>query len=512
MRAIGAAVVAAILVFGCGSNGGGTNGGGSVGTTPPPPPPSTSRVTVTLIGTGSGRVTSNPAGIDCPAGACNMTVTAGTAVGLGAQPDGNSSFTGWGGGCSSNGGCSVATSSDVTVWANFTANAPPPPPPPPPPGPPPQCAGISAPDAVAMLQYAAHPQGSVACLPGLGDANGTLDFPMVFSDANSHGSLIDFVTDANVFLREQYYISEGPNFLQQPSGLASAGTPGHMYPYNPAVRMGRWDSAGNWVGDAVWHAKSFASAGDPAGGVLLAGDLSSDPYTTSPAYQHEAVMFSGGGGPFRVKWGPQLLASSGTVFGAGVDILGRSIVITDGGAQFGSGAISAQWFDMNGTPLTGEFVLVTGFVAGIATWFESSPLIGGGVEVRRMDSDMTGLHAHTLVLVASGAAAVQPPPVWMTARPDTRLQIARGRHAYAALPYGAANTACTQKLEVLASDGTSCGSRDYPIAAGTCNTQDLTLAHDGTVMQQLPRAMETVTDPVRGWHTCTWRYWTGAIR
>ena len=469
-----------------------------------PPPPGSARVMVTFTGTGSGRVTSSPAGIDCP-GTCAMTVTAGSMLSLSAQADANSTFTAWGGGCNGSGGCSVTASSDVSVWAIFTANNPPPGGG----GGGPQCAGISAPDAVLMQQYVLHPNGSMACVGGLGDAGGLLAFPSEFNDPNSHGSLIDFVSENNVFLREVYSNSEALHPIQQPGGLASAGDAGHMYPYQPTIRMGRWDTSGNWLGDAVWFAKNFASAGDPAGGVLLAGDLSSEAATTTPTLHHEVVMFNGGGQAFGVKWGPQPLASGGPVFGAGVDNLGRSIVITGGG----NGTITAQWFDKNGTPLTGEFVLVTGFTPGQNTWFETSPLIDSGVEVRRMDTDYaTGMHAHALALVVSGASTVQPPPTWMIARPDTRLQIARGGKAYAVLPYGAPNVLCTQKVEVVASDGTSCGSRDFPIATGNCFTQDLTMAEDGTVLQQLPAAMESVTDPIRNYHTCTWRWWTRAVK
>jgi hypothetical protein len=36
------------------------------------------------------------------------------------------------------------------------------------------------------------------------------------------------------------------------------------------------------------------------------------------------------------------------------------------------------------------------------------------------------------------------------------------------------------------------------------------MAADGTIIQLLPTAMETVTDPIRAYHTCTWRWWTQA--
>jgi len=99
----------------------------------------------------------------------------------------------------------------------------------------------------------------------------------------------------------------------------------------------------------------------------------------------------------------------------------------------------------------------------------------------------------------------------LVARPDTRPQIARGGRAYAMLPFGANGVACNQRLEVVAPDGTSCGATDYPIAAGTGDTRDLTVAADGTVIQGLPLSMEA-WNPLDSRHSCSWRYWPGAVK
>jgi hypothetical protein len=101
----------------------------------------------------------------------------------------------------------------------------------------------------------------------------------------------------------------------------------------------------------------------------------------------------------------------------------------------------------------------------------------------------------------------------MTARPNARLQLTRGGRAYAVLPLGAVDVPCTQSLEVVAPDGTSCGARDYPIAAGTCTTRDLALGADGTVIQSLPDSLETRAGSSAGTvQTCTWRWWSGALK
>jgi hypothetical protein len=99
----------------------------------------------------------------------------------------------------------------------------------------------------------------------------------------------------------------------------------------------------------------------------------------------------------------------------------------------------------------------------------------------------------------------------MVSRRDVKLQIARGGKAYAALPLGAKSVLCTQRVDVIAPDGISCDATDYAIAAGTCDTFDLSLGADGTIVQQLPSAMEQ-TNTVVGGRTCTWRWWPAALR
>lgn len=70
-------------------------------------------------GTGSGTVTSDPAGIDCGS-ACNALFAEDTEVELTAAPASGSTFTGWSGsGCSGTGTCTVTMSESRTVVAGF---------------------------------------------------------------------------------------------------------------------------------------------------------------------------------------------------------------------------------------------------------------------------------------------------------------------------------------------------------------------------------------------------------
>lgn len=78
-------------------------------------------LSLNFAGTGGGRVTSQPAGIDCTAD-CSAGFPAGTGVTLTASPSGGSTFAGWSGsGCSGTGSCTVTMNANQSVTATFTA-------------------------------------------------------------------------------------------------------------------------------------------------------------------------------------------------------------------------------------------------------------------------------------------------------------------------------------------------------------------------------------------------------
>ena len=75
-------------------------------------------LTLNKTGTGSGTVTSAPAGIDCGA-TCSASFSHGTPVVLYQSPGGNSGFSGWSGACSGTGDCAFTMSTDRNVTANL---------------------------------------------------------------------------------------------------------------------------------------------------------------------------------------------------------------------------------------------------------------------------------------------------------------------------------------------------------------------------------------------------------
>jgi hypothetical protein len=75
---------------------------------------------VTKAGTGDGRVTSSPAGIDCGED-CSADFPHDSLVTLTAEPNADSSFTGWSGACSGTGDCEVTMDGDKSVTATFNS-------------------------------------------------------------------------------------------------------------------------------------------------------------------------------------------------------------------------------------------------------------------------------------------------------------------------------------------------------------------------------------------------------
>ena len=81
-------------------------------------PANTYALTVDQSGTGTGVITSAPAGINCGS-TCEASFAAGTAVTLTPTPSANSTFTGWAGACTGTSTCTVTMNANATVTASF---------------------------------------------------------------------------------------------------------------------------------------------------------------------------------------------------------------------------------------------------------------------------------------------------------------------------------------------------------------------------------------------------------
>jgi endo-1,4-beta-xylanase len=86
------------------------------------PPRATYALEVARSGTGTGRVTSSPAGVSCGA-SCRASFSDGESVTLTAAADAPSTFAGWSGACAGTGPCTVSMTGDRSVTATFDAHS-----------------------------------------------------------------------------------------------------------------------------------------------------------------------------------------------------------------------------------------------------------------------------------------------------------------------------------------------------------------------------------------------------
>jgi uncharacterized repeat protein (TIGR02543 family) len=75
-------------------------------------------LSVSVVGTPGGRVTSSPSAIDCGS-TCSGNFAAGTQVNLIATPESAWGFSGWAGGCSGIGGCTLTMNANTSLSASF---------------------------------------------------------------------------------------------------------------------------------------------------------------------------------------------------------------------------------------------------------------------------------------------------------------------------------------------------------------------------------------------------------
>lgn len=352
-----------------------------------------------------------------------------------------------------------------------------------------------------------------ACLDALGDGAGTLaiydnysgqfpKFDLVSSLGGETGRMVGPVVFAD-------------HLYPQPGGFMAASYLGSMIPV-AFMSVSRVDPSGaltNTVRVGRDALKSPVLSSPRSGGLVIAGNIVvGDGAHSAQGPLALQVWFLNQDAS--TLWGPMGLGSNKIPLAVGTDSSGFTLVVSSDPP----GPVEGQWFGPAGTQATGVFPL-----AGVSTFFGSgnldlAPLIGGGLALRRValaDTPCCGprvRYGEWLAVIPSGSAASVPAPQWLASRPNTSLELASDGRAYAMLPMARSTASpCVQVVEILAPAGNLCGTVDFTIDENAaCETKDLVLGRDGTVIQQLPTSFEQISIPPND-QSCTLHFWPAAL-
>jgi hypothetical protein len=246
----------------------------------------------------------------------------------------------------------------------------------------------------------------------------------------------------------------------------------------------------------------FDDARDPAGGTVVAWMPTARDERADPHRLLKVQRFSSfGQARFEAvtvaSWIDQPAFRHAVV--VGTDVWGRTLVLWNGEAFFGAGSVAGRWLDAQGVPLTHIFQAPVPSLGRNSSRGLLRPLIGGGLALQ-----VDGRWTHTF---ASGFTVPQAAPSWL-ARRSGQLEIVRGGRAYALMPPHPMAPVCSQQVEVLAPDGTSCGALTFETPEGACVTSPLSLGADGSILQQ-----QLLAHPdEEGRNGCTQKWWPQILR
>lgn len=430
-------------------------------------------ITLARAGTGSGHVTSVPAGIDCSSG-CGAQFYAGTIVVLTAVADPGSTFAGWSGACSGIEDCSFAVSGDVSILATFDGQRPPPD----------ECAQLHTPDPGPAprraFQYFSRSTGEEYCRPGYVAGSGTLALPK--EDPNmGYGTTLLFARSTGETLGKQ----GGPRIdpvTEQLDGFVVQNVAG-----GGQYWMTAFDSSGSRVAETQYISDLHE---DPTGGALALQIASPSRLLNS----YDAQL--------RLRFSVPLQAKSGPL---AVDYAGNALIISDGSQLYGSGSIAAFWVDRAGA--MGTVFMLIGPTDSIAQSPQATARVESGLFIAS--------GGRWILQLDSLSTKPEPPPRWLASRPVREMRMVHGGRAYAILPPASdpgMTGDCVQSIEVVAQSGKSCGTSTFRAASGSCQTMGIRVGYDGTVVQKLPSSAE-YRCPASGMQcACTWQWWPGFFR
>ena len=423
------------------------------------------QITVSLRGDGTGRVTSIPAGIDCP-GSCTMTVPNETLLTLTASPGTDSRFRGWSGQCVGTQSCTITAARDQSVVASFA------------PIPPDTCDGVvpaALGQSVSRVIYespgywtfcedaVSDAAGNVAGF--VGGRGGPFGWTIWAPDGTAEGKIAtsDLVPQAVGF--------QGIAFYPSGNDVAAA-----FYSWTPTGTVLRRTDVARDPKSTSTVASAFAAV---TGGSVA---VSTTCYANGPGratselivsrFDRDGVLIStasvGGEGCFSA--------------GAVADEFDNTLVVLmdDGGGALGfpEDRVVARWLARDGQPLT--------------NWFDAGPSPAGDPEVRPLigGGAVVGNGFVWLAAFRSGVPVADERPSFLI--DDDKLHIVRSGRGYAQFSVNDVSRYGTLKLYSPAAR--FCG--DLRVEEGS----ELHIGKDGTVM--------ALSGPQR----CSIRWWPRLLK
>lgn len=443
-------------------------------------PPGSPRHTLTVSVTGSGTVTSTPAGIDCGT-TCSAAFDEGSQVALTANPAAGFTFSGFSGACSA-AACTVTMSADESVTATF-AGAPAAD----------ECAGL-LPSALPAAIKATLPQNE--CLDATSD-DGDGTFALGYTAGGAGPTFPDykfFAIENGAAVRIGQEILGGDEtatyVYSQPSGFTAFA----RFGIDDSSSLNTFDHGGNLVsrvslatGDPT-HPASTEAGVDPSGGTAAAKHVF-DSATSTWSTFYDRFDKTGA-----AETGDVLIDTQDReVRGVGIALSGHALVMVAQTSQQWMG----RWIARDGTALTDWFALPGApqrFTRAVIRFLmDGSVAVGfhGGSQGVKL-SDVTYQFA-----VQDGQTQASALPAWLQARASDVFYVARGGRAYAA--WGAQGSCHAGEVEVLgASSGKSCGCLAVPSLAGNSS-----IGRDGSLM---------VSERVQNFGTCVWDLYPHLLR
>jgi hypothetical protein len=319
------------------------------------------------------------------------------------------------------------------------------------------------------------------CGYGTADGEGNV---LVFSENSNamHQSLVTVLSPEGVQVGTYQGIRFQP--VGQRSGFIGLNVVSVAYPYVSVLSH----TGAELLRTQSTLATDVESAENPTGGLVVRVD---DAVTSYDATGH-------------MRWSASVPLKAFTSTALGVDARGHTLLLSDGAEHFGDKTVEGRWIDAEGH--VGEPFLALNRPMG---WFELVPRVEGGLFLQAQVVDSENRSAWTwLAEFGSLEPASHPAPEWLARRPDTRLHWVHGGRGYAVMPVsGSSSPECRRDIEVVTPSGDSCGTVRFTGADTACNTTDVWMGYDGTVIQSLPGTCDDI-----GHCTCDWKWWPAYFR